>query len=390
MVTPGNESHCAASLSYAGVNMVASASTTVPQATALEKGKSAASGRIFSVIIQRIALGFLSLFLVSVVIFGSVSLLPGSFATAILGQSATPETVAAFERQLGLDRPVVERYVKWVSSAAVGDFGNYFSSSPGNPRPVSRLISSRLYNTLFLAFVTALVAVPVSVMLGLVAALFRNTWFDRTLNLSTLTAISLPEFFVAYVLTYFVVMRESFMLTPLGQSLPEWIATPISRMFAFIPNFPILADISPGMPLSQQLYTCFLPAMTLTLVCTAHMMRMTRAAIINLLASPYVEMAKLKGASPWKVIWHHALPNAWAPIANVVAFNLAYLITGVVVVEVVFVYPGVGQLMVDSVKSRDIPVVQACALIFGASYIILNLCADLITIITNPRLMHPR
>jgi peptide/nickel transport system permease protein len=119
-------------------------------------------------------------------------------------------------------------------------------------------------------------------------------------------------------------------------------------------------------------------------------MRMTRAAIINLLSSPYIEMAQLKGVPRWKVIMHHALPNAWAPIVTIIAFNLAYLVVGVVVVEVVYVYPGIGQLMVDSVSSRDMPVVQACALIFAATYILLNLSADIVSIITNPRLLHPK
>ncbi|MDD9977476.1 MAG: ABC transporter permease, partial [Boseongicola sp.] len=143
-------------------------------------------------------------------------------------------------------------------------------------------------------------------------------------------------------------------------------------------------------PFWERVYKCALPAMTLTLVIVAHMMRMTRAAIINLLASPYIEMAQLKGLSRGRVILRHALPNAWAPIANVIAFNLAYLVVGVVVVEVVFVYPGIGQLMVDAVTTRDIPVVQACALIFASTYIILNLIADIISIVTNPRLLHPR
>ena len=140
----------------------------------------------------------------------------------------------------------------------------------------------------------------------------------------------------------------------------------------------------------DRIYMTALPALTLTLVIVAHMMRMTRAAIINLLASPYIEMARLKGVSKSNVIIKHALPNAWAPIVNVIAFNLAYLVVGVVVVEVVFVYPGVGQLMVDAVTTRDIPVVQACALIFAATYILLNLFADIVSIVTNPRLLHPR
>ena len=156
------------------------------------------------------------------------------------------------------------------------------------------------------------------------------------------------------------------------------------------PVFPSLANVQDGMPFWDRVYVTFLPALTLTLVIVAHMMRMTRAAIINLLASPYVEMARLKGEPPARVIMKHVLPNAWAPIAAVIAFNLAYLVVGVVVVEVVFVYPGVGQLMVDAVSSRDIPVVQACALIFAATYVLLNLIADVIGIVTNPRLLHPK
>ena len=154
--------------------------------------------------------------------------------------------------------------------------------------------------------------------------------------------------------------------------------------------FPSISNIPPGAPLAEKLYRTFLPALTLTLVVTAHMMRMTRAAIINLLASPYIEMARLKGMGPTRVIVHHALPNALAPIINVVALNLAYLITGVVVVEVVFVYPGLGQLMVDSVAKRDIPVVQAAALIFAAAYILLNLAADVLSTLSNPRLVNKR
>ena len=222
----------------------------------------------------------------------------------------------------------------------------------------------RLWNTLFLAGVTALIAVPLALFLGLTAALYRNTAYDRVVNAATLTTISTPEFFVAYILILF---------------------------FASLwPVFPSLANIDASTAFGERLYRVALPALTLTLVIVAHMMRMTRAAIINLLASPYIEMARLKGASRSEIILKHALPNAWAPIATVIAFNLAYLVVGVVVVEVVFVYPGIGQLMVDAVTSRDIPVVQACALIFAATYILLNLTADIIGIVTNPRLLHPR
>ncbi len=222
----------------------------------------------------------------------------------------------------------------------------------------------RLGNTLFLAGITAAIAVPLSLSLGMLAALYRNSFFDRMVNLVTLTAISVPEFFVAYILMLFLAIK--------------------------LPIFYSLANISPDTPLLERLGRTALPSMTLILVIVAHMMRMTRASIINLLASPYIETARLKGVSPRRIIVYHALPNALAPIATVVAINLAYLIVGVVVVEVVFVYPGIGQLMVDSVSARDIPVVQACALIFAVTYILLNLLADMVAITTNPRLLHPR
>ena len=323
---------------------------------------------VLTTILKRLGLGLFTLFMGSVVIFSSISLLPGDFTQAVLGQSATSETVAAFRMELGLDRPAPIRYLEWVGNVLHGDLGTSFSgrsaSGVDRSRPVVTLIAPRLWNTLFLATVTALVAVPLSLILGMTAALYRNSAYDRTVNATTLATISMPEFFLAYIL--------------------------ILGFASLWPVFPSLSTIDPQMSYSERLYRSALPAMTLTLVIVAHMMRMTRAAIINLLASSYVEMARLKGASPLKVITHHILPNAWAPIATVIAFNLAYLVVGVVVVEVVFVYPGIGQLMVDSVTSRDIPVVQACALIFAATYILLNLIADVIGIITNPRLLHPR
>ncbi len=323
---------------------------------------------VLRTVIQRLGLGLLTLLIVSIIIFSSLELLPGDFARAILGQSATPETVAAFQKELGLDRPATARYFEWIGNVLRGDFGTSFSGrsggTAGSVRQVSDLIEPRLYNTLFLAAMTAIIAVPLALTLGIMAALYRNSWFDRAVNAMTLTTISFPEFFVAYILMLLLAVT--------------------------FPIFPSLANVSDSTPFWERVLRCMLPAITLTLVIVAHMMRMTRAAIINLLASPYIEMAQLKGVSRTNVIVHHALPNAWAPIVNVIAFNLAYLIVGVVVVEVVFVYPGIGQLMVDSVTSRDIPVVQACALIFAATYILLNLFADVISIVTNPRLLHPR
>ncbi|MBX2838531.1 MAG: ABC transporter permease [Gammaproteobacteria bacterium] len=323
---------------------------------------------VISTVLQRLFLGVITMFFVSLIIFAAISMLPGDFGEAVLGQTALPETVAAFREELGLDQPAWKRYIDWVGAVARGDLGTSFSgrsaSGIDRSRSVAELIAPRLWNTLFLAGITAVIAVPLALFLGITAALARNSIYDRIVNASTLTTISVPEFFVAYIL--------------------------ILLLGSIYPVFPSLANVTADMTLSERLYKCALPALTLTLVIVAHMMRMTRAAIINLLASPYIEMAQLKGLSRSKVILKHALPNAWAPIATVIAFNLAYLVVGVVVVEVVFVYPGIGQLMVDAVTSRDIPVVQACALIFAGTYILLNLLADIIGIVTNPRLLHPR
>lgn len=312
---------------------------------------------IWRMIGQRLLLGVLILFIISVVIFGATELLPGDLARELLGQSATEETLAALREQLGLNDPAPLRYWNWLAGVLQGDFG----MSMATQKPISELVGARLGNTLFLALYAAALAVPFALLLGVLAALWRNSIFDRASNALALTAISFPEFFVAYTLIL-------------------WLAQ--SGLF------PSMVRITGSTTTGEMLYMAFLPALTLTLVVTAHMMRMTRAAIINLLASPYIEMARLKGMSPMRVVLRHAVPNALAPIINVVALNLAYLITGVVVVEVVFVYPGLGQLMIDAVSNRDIAVVQAIALIFASAYVLLNLLADVLSTITNPRLMH--
>ncbi|RVV98106.1 ABC transporter permease [Mesobaculum littorinae] len=325
------------------------------------------------VVAQRLLLGILTLIVVSVVIFVAVNLLPGDFAQAFLGQGATEGAVNAIRRDLGLDQPLVLRYFHWLGNALTGDLGTSFaqanfSSFTGtaaeNLPTVASQIAPRFANTMFLAAVTACIAVPLALTLGILAALYRNSLFDKTVNMVTLSSISSPEFFLAYILILFLAVLN--------------------------PVLPSISNIYADMGLGQRLERTLLPALTLTLVVTAHMMRMTRAAIINLLASPYIEMARLKGLSPMRVVVRHALPNALAPIINVIALNLAYLITGVVVVEVVFVYPGIGQLFVDAVKNRDIPMVQACCLIFACAYILLNLLADVLSILSNPRLRHPK
>ena len=289
-----------------------------------------------------------------------VELLPGDLAQEILGQGATPEGLRVLRLQLGLDTPPHIRYLDWLGGMITGDMG----LSLANKRPISELIGPRLSNTLFLGGFAALIAIPVALTLGILAALYRNTLYDRGVNIFTLTSISFPEFFIAYILILFFAIK-------LG-----W--------------FPGISNISSELTFIEKLYRTLLPAASLTLVVVAHMMRMTRTSIINLLSSPYIEMAQLKGIKPLRIITRHALPNALAPIVNVIAINLAYLVVGVVIVEVVFVYPGLGQLLVDSVSKRDVPVVQACSMIFASVYILLNLSADIISIVTNPRLLYPR
>jgi len=315
---------------------------------------------IMSLIIKRLGLGLLTLLVISMIVFFMVQLLPGDIAQAVLGQGATPENLAALREQMGLNQPAPIRYLHWLGGAVVGNFGESITTGAR----VSTIIGERLLNTVFLAVYAAVIAVPFAITLGIVAALLRNTLFDRVANVLALTSISSPEFFLGYILVLFLAVKSNL--------------------------FPAMSSLHAGMSFLDLLRQAFLPALTLVLVVTAHMMRMTRAAIINLLASPYVEMARMKGTPPWSVIVRHALPNAWAPIINIVALNLAYLITGVVMVEVVFVYPGVGQALVDAVSKRDFPIVQACCLIFAATFILLNLAADVVAILTNPRLRHPK
>ena len=315
---------------------------------------------ILSIVVKRVVLGLVTVFVISVLIFVGVEALPGDLAETVLGQQATPETVAAFRKELKLDLPAHVRYFAWLGSFLKGHLGNSLASG----RPIAELIGWRFGNTLFLAAASAVIAVPIAVILGILAALYRNTLFDKIISMATLSTISFPEFFVAYIL--------------------------IALFSVKIVLFPSISNINDQMAFWEKIYAIILPCATLTLVVVAHMMRQTRAAIINILASPFIEMARLKGIKRLRVIVLHAFPNALSPVINVIALNLAYLVVGVVIVEVVFVYPGLGQLLVDSVSKRDLPVVQASGLIFAATYILLNMLADILSIISNPRLRNPR
>ena len=311
-------------------------------------------------ITTRIVLGILTLLAVSVLIFAATEILPGDVASAVLGQGATPETLAAFRHELGLDRPAYVRYLEWFFSAMQGDLGKALT----NKRDILTSLAPRLSNTLFLAGYAALIAVPLSVGLGIVAAINEGKLVDKLANVISLAAISVPEFFIAYLLILIFAVNL------------EW--------------FPSLSTIFSSMSVSEKLYISALPAFTLTLLVAAHMLRMTRSSVLSIMSQPYIEMAFLKGLSRSRVVFRHALPNAAAPIIAVIALNLAYLIVGVVVIEVVFVYPGVGQFMVDGVTKRDLPVFQACGLVFAGAFVSLNTIADVLGILVNPRLRKPR
>ncbi|MFZ1682181.1 MAG: ABC transporter permease [Rhizobiaceae bacterium] len=315
---------------------------------------------ILTLVARRVALGLLLLLAVSVLIFAGTQILPGDVAQAILGQAATPQALENLRRDLGLNDPAYVRYANWLGGVVTGDLGVALS----NGQDIATQLGKRLGNTLFLASVAAIISVPLAILLGLLAVRFRDRWPDKLISGATLATISLPEFFIGYVLIYFVAVK-------LG-----W--------------FPSVSTVYDSMSLGERLSAVALPAATLTLVVLAHMMRMTRAAILNVMQSAYIETAELKGLGGFDIIRKHAFPNAVAPIVNVVMLNLAFLVVGVVVVEVIFVYPGMGQYLVDHVSKRDVPVVQACGLIFAAVYIGLNIVADVVAIVSNPRLRHPK
>lgn len=305
---------------------------------------------------RRSGAAILTLLIVSMVVFAITAVLPGDAAQQALGQFSTPEQVAALRVKMGLDQPGVVRYLHWLLGLLSGDLGTSVSSD----MPVSELMAGRVPNTMMLAAVTALVSVPVALTLGIGSAMGRGGRIDSILSFITLALVAVPEFLVATLAVLVFAVN-------LG-----WLSA-----------LSYAADVhSPW----QFLRTYALPVMTLCFVIVAQMARMTRAAVIDQLDSPYVEMARLKGVSPVRIVLRHALPNAIGPIANAVALSLSYLLGGVVIVETIFNYPGIASLMVDAVTNRDIALVQACTMLFCTAYLGLVLLADLCAILSNPRL----
>jgi peptide/nickel transport system permease protein len=313
---------------------------------------------IARLLLSRLGTSLLTLLFVATVVFAVTNLLPGDVAEELLGQSATPEAVAGLRTALGLDVPPFQRYLAWLGNMAMGDPGR----SLVNGQPVATLIGSRLGNSLMLAGITALVAVPVALFLGITSAVARGSLYDRVVGAGTILAVSVPEFLVASAAVLLFAVHL------------QW--------------FPALSQLGRIVTWGDAFRSFALPVFTLTAVIVAQMARMTRAALVDVLSSSYIEMATLKGASRSRIILQHALPNAIGPIANAIAFSLSFLLGGVIIVETIFNYPGIAKLMVDGVATRDLPLIQACAMLFCAAYLVLVTLADIAAILANPRLRH--
>ncbi|MGF6177357.1 ABC transporter permease [Ensifer sp. 4252] len=314
------------------------------------------NNRVLSLVLSRLLIALITLVIVSLAVFFATTLLPGDTATILLGQAATPEAVEGLRKAMHLDDPAIFRFLRWIAGLLQGDLGTSYA----NEMPVADLIGGRFINTLQLAGVTALFSVPIALTLGITAAMLRGSLYDRAVTVLTIGVISVPEFMIATsaVLIFAVYLK--------------WL--------------PALSFANEVTSLTELLRIYAMPVITLTFVISAQMIRMTRAAVIETLNTPYVEMALLKGASRPRIVFRHALPNALGPIVNAVALSLSYLLGGVIIVETIFNYPGIAKLMVDAVATRDLPLIQSCAMIFCLGYLLLITAADIIAILSNPRL----
>jgi peptide/nickel transport system permease protein len=311
---------------------------------------------VFNLAVKRVGIAIVTLMIVAFTVFFATEMLPGDVAEILLGQAATPEAVAGLREAMGLNQPALMRFLQWLGNLLTGDFGTSYA----NNMPIADLIGGRLINSLKLAGVTAGISVPIALTLGITAAIMRGTIYDRIVSTLTISVISVPEFMVA---TIAVIVFSVYL---------GWL--------------PALSMANEVQSIVQLFKVFAMPVITLSFVVSAQMIRMTRAAVLETLNTPYVEMALLKGASRRRMVVHHALPNALGPIVNAVALSLSYLLGGVIIVETIFNYPGVAKLMLDAVATRDLPLIQSCAMIFCLAYLLLITIADLIAIVSNPRL----
>ncbi len=317
---------------------------------------------MLSMLLRRLSLGLITVILVSIIIFTGVEFLPGDACTAFLEREAQGKLLENCRRDLDLNRPAIDRYIDWASSAMVGDLG----VSVNGQQSIAELVGNRMNNSLLLAFCALLVGVPLAIFLGVITALWRDKPIDLFFSTAAIFAMTIPEFVSSTVLILLFSVWLGW--------LPGIVLTSANASAAeFFPEI-------------------ILPVIVVAMVMTAHILRMVRTSVIDVLASDYVRMATLKGVPYWQIVFHHVLPNALLPAINVVALTIAWLLGGVVVIEVVFNYPGLGRMMIDSISDRDLPVVQAIALILATVYVSVNLTADLLTMIANPRLrtLHMR
>jgi peptide/nickel transport system permease protein len=317
-------------------------------------------------ILRRLGIGFVTLIVVSMLMFAGTEILPGDVAEIMLGQEATPSSLKALRKELGLNKPAPVRYFEWLGDMFTFDLGMSLAGrgNGGGGTTIEVLIGARLNNTLLLSSIVAIIAVPLSVTLGLIAAMFPTSLYDRIVTFTTLCLVAVPEFFIATMLVLILAVNL------------KWL--------------PSIATMTDFESLGHMLRSLAMPIITLTVVLLAQMARMTRAAVLNVMSSPYIEMAILKGIPRNRIILRHALFNAIGPIVNIIAVNIAYLVSGVVIVETIFAFPGLAKLMVDGVQVRDMPLVQACGMIFCGTYVVLILISDIASIVSNPRLRHPK
>jgi len=312
--------------------------------------------RIASLVLGRLIIALITAIIVSFVVFFATALLPGDTASILLGQAATPEAVEGLRKAMHLDDPAIFRFLRWILGLLQGDLGTSYANS----LPVAQLIGGRLVNTLKLAGLTAIISVPLALTLGITAAMLGGTLYDRSVTIVTIGIVSIPEFMIA---TLAVLLFAVYL---------KWLPA-----ISFTNEIKSVSDFARAYAM---------PVVTLTIAVSAQMIRMSRAAVVETLSTPYVEMALLKGASRPRLVLRHALPNALGPIVNAVALSLSYLLGGVIIVETIFNYPGIAKLMVDAVATRDLPLIQTCTIIFCLGYLALITTADIIAILSNPRL----
>jgi len=307
-------------------------------------------------ILKRIFSALITLLIVSALIYGFLEMLPGDVATRMLGRTATPETLANLREQLGLNEPALKRYFLWLYNIFQGDFGTALTSK----RPITEILAPKIFNTLILSGCAFILYLPLSFITALLQAYYKNKNIDISLSIITLIILSLPDFIIGTIMIIvFVVV---------------------------FPIFPAISLVGEYSDLSEWFMALVMPSITLALVMSVYAVRMLRDNLIEVLDSEYIFMAKLKGLSKSTVLIKHALPNAIIPTLNITALNLGFLIGGVVIVEKIFTFPGFGNLLIDSIKFRDLPLVEATILIAAAFYIFANLLTDILSIIFNPKL----